>query len=187
MENFNTTTEVAIDNPRYHEGDSFRFDGKDFLDHWYCATDHSSHRLVWLETKRNFPPGRGKTIEASPKRQTLKIKTSDPYASDPTGLTPQMAASHSGKVEILEILLNVGVPLESKDSSGYTALMFSCNAVQLSCARFLIEKGANINEVDNKGSTPIMFCAQHGFNDIVRMSTQSNPRRTGIQTKEEDE
>ena len=73
-----------------------------------------------------------------------------------------MAASHSGKVEILELLLNAGVPLESKILSGYTALMFSCNAVQLSCARFLIEKGANINEVDNDGSTPIVFCAQHG-------------------------
>jgi ankyrin repeat protein len=65
--------------------------------------------------------------------------------------------------------------------------MFSCNAVQLSCARFLIEKGANINEVDNDGSTPIMFYTQHGINDIVRMSTQTNPSRTGIQTKEEDE
>ena len=65
--------------------------------------------------------------------------------------------------------------------------MFSCDAVQLSCARFLNEKDANINEVDNEASTPIMFYAQHGFNDIVRMSTQSNPGRIGIQTKEEDE
>jgi ankyrin repeat protein len=82
-----------------------------------------------------------------------------------------MAASYSGKAKILEISLNLCVPLESKGSSGCTALMFSCNAVQLSYARFLIEKGANINEVDNDGSAPIMFYSQHGFNDIVRKST----------------
>jgi ankyrin repeat protein len=65
--------------------------------------------------------------------------------------------------------------------------MFYCNEVQLFCARFLTKKSANINEVDNKGSTPFIFCAQHGYDDIVRMSTQSNPRRPGIQTKEEEE
>jgi ankyrin repeat protein len=93
----------------------------------------------------------------------------NPNTSDPTGLTPLMAASHNGKVEILELLLNAGVPIDSKDSSGYTALMFSCNAGQISCAHFLIERGSYVNEVDNDGSTAIMFSAQHGYNDIVRL------------------
>ena len=105
----------------------------------------------------------------------------NPNVSDPTGLTPLMAASHSGKVEILEILLKAGALIDTKDSSGYTALMFSCNSGQLSCARFLIEKGANVNEVANDGSTPIMFSAQHGHNNIVRylLEKGADPRLKG--------
>jgi hypothetical protein len=90
-------------------------------------------------------------------------------ASDPTGLTPLMAASHAGNVEVLKFLLETGVPIDTKDSSGYTALMFSCNSGQLLCARYLVEKGAKVNESANDGSTPIMFCAQHGHNDIVKL------------------
>jgi hypothetical protein len=105
----------------------------------------------------------------------------NPNISDPTGLTPLMAASYSGNVEILELLLEAGVPIDTKDSLGYTALMFACNSGQLSCTRFLVKKGANINEVDNDGSTPIMFSAQHGYNDIVRLLLEkgADPRVKG--------
>ena len=88
--------------------------------------------------------------------------------SDPTGLTPLMAAAYSGQDRIVKRLLDRKATIDKKDSEGFTALMFACNAGKLACAQVLLEHGANVNETDNDHSTPIMFAAQHGYNDVVR-------------------
>jgi hypothetical protein len=106
----------------------------------------------------------GNEAKVSELLQTLPT----PDIADPTGLTPLMAAAHSGYGEIVKKLLDRKATIDKKDSEGYTALMFACNAGQFNCVQVLLDNGANANETDNENSTPIMFAAQHGYNDIVR-------------------
>lgn len=92
-----------------------------------------------------------------------------PDTADHTGLTPLMAASHSGMTEAQVVLLDSGATIDATDTSGYTALMFACNAGKTDCARILIERNADIHRGDKDSSTPIMFAAQHGHNEIIRL------------------
>jgi hypothetical protein len=91
-----------------------------------------------------------------------------PDAADSSGLTPLMAAAHSGQAGSVQVLLAAKATIDEKDGEGYTALMFACNGGKLPCVKLLVENGAKVNEGDNNDSTPIMFAAQHGHDDIVR-------------------
>lgn len=52
-----------------------------------------------------------------------------------------------------QTLIELGVPLEARDSLGWTALM-GCNSPQL--AQLLLEHGANPNAHDKNGTTPLL-------------------------------
>jgi hypothetical protein len=96
------------------------------------------------------------------------LETLSPDVADPSGLTPLMAAAHSGQVGSLHQLLAHQATIDKKDAEGYTALMFACNGGKLPSVQVLVENGANVNAGDKDDSTPLMFAAQHGHNDIVR-------------------
>ena len=104
-----------------------------------------------------------------------------PNISDPTGLTPLMAAAYSGHARIVQMLLDRRPAIDWKDSEGYTALMFACNAGKFACVKLLVEHGAGVNETANDDSTPLMFAAQHGHNEIVRylIGKGADPTFTG--------
>lgn len=102
-------------------------------------------------------------------RTLIKSDTTLIDSPDDTGLTPLMAAAHSGQEEAIKTLLELGASIDIKDKEGYTALMFASNAGKEACVKKLLEAGANVHEQAADGSTPIMFAAQHGFIETARL------------------
>lgn len=91
------------------------------------------------------------------------------FGPNAKGITPLMAAAHSGSLEPLRLLLAAGAPVDTKDSHGYTALMLACNAGHEVCARLLLGAGAGVQASDGEGFTSIMFAARKGHEGIVRV------------------
>ena len=85
----------------------------------------------------------------------------DPHApgEDGTALTALRGSAatcdeHLDKeLEMARTLIELGVPLEARDSLGWTALM-GCDSLQL--AQLLLAHGANPNARDKDGTTPVL-------------------------------
>ena len=58
-------------------------------------------------------------------------------------------ASEKGHVEVLRLLLEHGVDLQSRDKSGDTPFLRNCFLGHAKAAKFLLENGANIRDVNN--------------------------------------
>lgn len=135
---------------------------------------HQAHEVIGQARLADEARQRGleELLRAATTGQKKKLaellETLSPDVADPSGLTPLMAAAHSGQVGSMHQLLAHRATVDKKDTEGYTALMFACNGGKLPCVQVLVEHGANVNAGDKDDSTPLMFAAQHGHNDIVR-------------------
>jgi len=82
----------------------------------------------------------------------------DPGESN-TVMGPIHVAAAWGKMSAIEVLLEAGVPLESKGPSGWTPLLYSCHQGRTEVARQLILRGADPRQTDRAGRTPLHLAA----------------------------
>lgn len=62
---------------------------------------------------------------------------------------------HSGHKNVIQVLLDHGADLNSRDTALRTPLHWSCELEHQDVIEFLIEKGANITLKDNFGWAPL--------------------------------
>lgn len=91
------------------------------------------------------------------------------------------SAIYYGQKDMIELLLNSGYAVDSKDPSGQTALHEASKRGQLAIVRLLLSRNANPNIMDNCGRLPL------GFADIGATSTDDKEKKYfGISGKKED-
>jgi ankyrin repeat protein len=87
--------------------------------------------------------------------------------------TPLHAAADKGHVDIVFLLLDRGVDVESQDSQGRTALYIASESGRTEVVRSLIDRGANLNAEARTsfrvGWTPLHAASARGLLKIVRV------------------
>ena len=106
----------------------------------------------------------------------------DATLAHPEGETPLMAASRTGRVEALELLLAAGADVNATDSfQEQTALMWAATDGHLDAVDVLLEAGADPNtqahitsleerehaDFPTGGFTALMFAARNGYEDVI--------------------
>ena len=71
--------------------------------------------------------------------------------------TPLRAASRSGHVEVVRVLLDAGADIQARNSTGGTALHSASLAGHLEVVRELVRKGADISAKSRYGNTPFDY------------------------------
>ncbi|MFC1783643.1 ankyrin repeat domain-containing protein [Planctomycetota bacterium] len=73
-------------------------------------------------------------------------------------------AAEAGNIEIAELLISEGIPVDSKDRRNNTPLHLAANA---DIAKFLISKGADVNAENQNGLKPFHSACLSGNKEIV--------------------
>lgn len=89
--------------------------------------------------------------------------------------TPQgfMQASEAGHTRAIQMFLNSGASLESRDERNWTPLMISSFNGKEAVAFLLIQSGARIDTKDSNGYSPIHWAAFNGFSNVVGLLIRS--------------
>jgi len=110
----------------------------------------------------------------------VKVAMQYPYeinARSDYGDTPLLLASWMRRLDLVEMLIEVGADVNVADQQGMTPLIAvvpdddwpAC--VDTKLVSFLIEHGANVNAVDEKGETAIFGAAFYGDFETVKLLT----------------
>lgn len=85
------------------------------------------------------------------------------------GYPPLQAAAEEGQQVIVEILLQQGIDVNSKDHHERTALSYAAIEGKYEVAAYLIEKGAEIDSKDENERTPLMYAVIEGEEDVTQL------------------
>lgn len=104
--------------------------------------------------------------------QTL-LETSNNYQLnmlDENGFTPIMQASWHGQRECLQILLDHGAQIDSKNATGCTAAHFAAGQGHTECLELLISHDSDVVDIKTKyGATPLLLAAKSGCIECVQL------------------
>lgn len=89
------------------------------------------------------------------------------------GVTALTMAASRGYQDIVQLLLDVGADVNSKDRFGATALMVAAREWRTEAVKILLAAGADLNVQDAIGETALMKAARHGYQDIVQLLLES--------------
>ncbi len=78
-----------------------------------------------------------------------------------------LAASVRNSDHIVEMLLEAGVPVNSRSRCGETALMHAVTTRGLGTVEILLKYDADVDATDSQGRSPLMKAAELGFTSIV--------------------
>ena len=70
-------------------------------------------------------------------------------------------ACHRGNREIVELLLDHGVPIDTPFENGMTGLSWASNNGHVSVVKLLLDRGADKRKVDDEGKTPLDHARIH--------------------------
>ena len=78
-------------------------------------------------------------------------------------------AASNGNMNIVEILLDRGIDINSKDTYGNTALHYAAMNGKMNIVEILVDRGIDINSKNNIGWTALHLAAMNGYTNIVEM------------------
>ena len=84
-----------------------------------------------------------------------------------------------GDLQALQMLLEIGVNVNSAIYSGRTALMSAALLANQQIVRVLLERGANLDVVDRDIKTALTYAIEQGHLEIVRMMLENRANRDG--------
>ena len=87
--------------------------------------------------------------------------------------TSLMLASQNGHLDVMHLLLQSDVPVESRDDSGSTPLMAASFHGRSDAVRLLLQSGAAVDARKSDGSTPLMLASERGHADTVNLLLQN--------------
>ena len=85
------------------------------------------------------------------------------------GSTAFHLAAKKGYKNIVEILLDRGIDINSKDNYGYTALHIATSHGRMNIVEMLLDRGNDNNSKNNNGCTALHSAAIHGNMNIVEI------------------
>lgn len=80
-----------------------------------------------------------------------------------------LAIAKYGREDSLQLLLNQGMKIESRDESGRTPLMLAVEWGHVAMVQLLLERGACINTPDSYWERPIFMAVYKGHEDVVQL------------------
>jgi ankyrin repeat protein len=88
--------------------------------------------------------------------------------------TALIAAAHLGHVQVVDILIQAGAPLDHVNNLGWTALIESIvlgdgGPAHTATLELLVEAGADVNLVDSQGRTPLQLAIGSGHIEMVKL------------------
>lgn len=79
-----------------------------------------------------------------------------------------LAAADSGKLDVVEAMLEKGLPVDIRDRDEWTPMMLAALQGHDKVVAFLLEKGADIEAQDVNGTTALMAAASSGWLSVVK-------------------
>jgi ankyrin repeat protein len=95
--------------------------------------------------------------------QFLLEEKADPKVADWQGVTPLVAASRTGEVELFNALITAGADLEASDTEGRTPLLEAVDKDNVEVVKLLVAKKANFAVFDKRGYSPLSMAAKNGY------------------------
>jgi ankyrin repeat protein len=75
-----------------------------------------------------------------------------------------------GELKMINLLLSLGIPIDSVSGCGMTALMYACESGYKVVAMFLIGcSHLNVFLRDDKGNSALSYACQNGLVDCIKM------------------
>jgi ankyrin repeat protein len=99
------------------------------------------------------------------------------------GRTALHIATQEGNFEILKILVEHGIDIDTTDETGESAVFDAIRARNENCAEFLLQQNPNTNIINSRGKTLLHIAAHTGLTDIGRLLLATNTV-VGTQDKE---
>jgi uncharacterized protein len=95
--------------------------------------------------------------------------------------TALIAAAHLGHVEVVQVLIKAGAPLDHVNNLTWTALMESIvlgdgGKRHTETLRALVQAGANVNIPDRAGITPLAHARGRGYREMVAILEKAGAR-----------
>jgi ankyrin repeat protein len=95
--------------------------------------------------------------------------------------TALIAAAHLGHVEVVQVLIKAGAPLDHVNNLTWTALMESIvlgdgGKRHTETLRALVQAGANVNIPDRAGITPLAHARGRGYKEMAQILEKAGAR-----------
>ncbi|HEV7926936.1 MAG TPA: ankyrin repeat domain-containing protein [Verrucomicrobiae bacterium] len=84
------------------------------------------------------------------------------HGADVNRSAPIVEAAKKGNEAMVELLLNHGAAVDSRDNTGEAALSYAGANGFMTVCRTLVAHGADVNAKNNSGSTPLQFAVESG-------------------------
>ena len=94
------------------------------------------------------------------------------FRHDETGLTALMLAVFASHKDIVDLLVEKRIKIESKDNNGWTSLMWTVSLGNRDLIKFLLDSYADIDLIDladNDNVTPLMLSISVGYGEIAEL------------------
>jgi ankyrin repeat protein len=92
------------------------------------------------------------------------------------GYTAFIFAARRDFVAVVELLINEGINIQSRDNNGMTAIHHAAYFNRLKTFRYLWTFSGCINSKDDQGRTPLMIAVQRGHRAIVELCVDFKPK-----------
>jgi hypothetical protein len=136
-----------------------------------CAWGFPEVVKVFLRTRAHDNRGTWWFLEQF--KTALKMNVASDEEWESTLVTILYISSSCDCVEIVQLLLNTTINLDSQDPLGRTALIQAAAFGHESVARLLIQRGATIDSSDWHGKTALYYAAREGHENLVRLLIES--------------
>jgi ankyrin repeat protein len=83
-------------------------------------------------------------------------------------------AAARGSLDVINLILNSGVPVDSTTEDGVTGLMFASSYNQLDAARLLLDKGAKVDWKDRADETALGLAKSREMRQLLLDRGASN-------------
>lgn len=113
----------------------------------------------------------------------LVAEGTDPDWRREDGVTTLMIAALTGRITIMQALIDAGATIDLQAPDGMTALLaataFARTTREIAGIELLLSRGADPNLANVEGNDPLMMTARHGLVDavIVLLKAGANPKR----------
>ncbi|CAE6958645.1 ANKRD50 [Symbiodinium sp. CCMP2592] len=98
--------------------------------------------------------------------RALVLDGAEPEACNPSCF---MSVAKAGHLDVAEVLLKVGVPLEGRDERGHTALVSAATQGLVNVVDFLVRAGAQLEARDQHGDTALVLAANNGDLEVLEV------------------
>ena len=91
--------------------------------------------------------------------------------------TPLMHAAEKGHLQMIEMLVDLGAPLDARDENDWNALMYAIKYKHQACIDFLIDKAGGVSSVRllQLNTTVLMFAARLGDEKLTNLFAKQEP------------